>query len=52
MTRILTWIDDRTGVLRLTLHDAGYDWAFLSAGTPGTSEPPPGTVLDSGSDTC
>ena len=30
----------------------GYDWAFLSAGTPGTAEPPAGTVLDSGSDSC
>ena len=45
-------IEHNFGVLRLTLHDTGYDWAFLSAGTPGTSEPPAGTVLDSGSDTC
>ena len=43
---------DTFGVLKLTLHDNGYDWAFLSAGTPGTAEPPAGTVLDSGSDTC
>jgi hypothetical protein len=45
-------IEHNFGVLRLTLHDTGYDWAFLSAGTPGTSEAPAGTVLDSGSDTC
>ena len=45
-------IEHNFGVLRLTLHDTGYDWAFLSAGTPGTSEPPAGTVLDSGSDIC
>jgi hypothetical protein len=45
-------IEHNFGVLRLTLHDTGYDWAFLSAGTPGTPEPPAGTVLDSGSDTC
>ena len=45
-------IEHNFGVLKLTLHDTGYDWAFLSAGTPGTSEPAAGTVLDSGSDTC
>ena len=45
-------IEHNFGVLRLTLHDTGYDWAFLSAGTPGTAEPPAGTVLDSGSDGC
>ncbi|HVW34620.1 MAG TPA: metallophosphoesterase [Acidimicrobiia bacterium] len=45
-------IERNFGVLRLTLHDGGYDWAFLSAGTPGTAEPPAGTVLDSGSDGC
>jgi len=45
-------IEHNFGVLRLTLHDGGYDWAFLSAGTPGTSEPAAGTVLDSGTDSC
>jgi hypothetical protein len=43
---------DGLGVLELQLHPDGYDWAFLSAGTPGTAEPPPGTVLDSGHDSC
>jgi hypothetical protein len=45
-------VEHNFGALRLTLHDTGYDWAFLSAGTPGTAEPPAGTVLDSGSDAC
>jgi acid phosphatase type 7 len=45
-------IEHNFGVLKLTLHGTGYDWAFLSAGTPGTAEPPAGTVLDSGRDTC
>jgi len=45
-------IDHNWGVLELRLRNDGYDWAFLSAGTPGTSEPPAGTVLDSGHDTC
>ena len=45
-------IEHNFGVLKLTLHDSGYDWAFLSAGTPGTPEPPAGTVLDSGRDSC
>ena len=40
------------GVLRLELHPTGYDWQFLSAGTPGTVEAKAGTVLDNGSDTC
>jgi acid phosphatase type 7 len=41
-------IDGTWGVLRLTLHQESYDWQFLSAGTPGTSETPAGTVLDEG----
>jgi alkaline phosphatase len=45
-------IEHNWGVLELGLRSDGYDWSFLSAGTPGTAEPPPGTVLDSGSDTC
>ena len=45
-------IEHNWGVLELQLHADGYDWAFLSAGTPGTAEPPAGTVLDSGHDTC
>jgi acid phosphatase type 7 len=45
-------IEHNWGVLELRLHSDGYDWAFLSAGTPGTSEPPAGTVLDSGHDSC
>ncbi|MCA1841627.1 MAG: metallophosphoesterase [Actinobacteria bacterium] len=45
-------IEHNWGVLELKLHPDGYDWAFLSAGTPGTAEPPAGTVLDSGHDTC
>ena len=40
------------GALRLSLHPTGYDWQFLSAGTPSSGEPKAGTVLDSGSDTC
>ena len=45
-------IQHNYGVLRLSLHPAGYDWEFLSAGMDGSSEPKAGTVLDSGSDTC
>ncbi|MGH9021487.1 MAG: metallophosphoesterase [Acidimicrobiia bacterium] len=45
-------IEHNFGVLELTLRVDGYDWSFLSAGTPGTSEPPAGTILDSGQDTC
>ena len=45
-------IEHNWGVLKLTLHPDGSDWAFLSAGTPGSAEPPAGTVLDSGHDTC
>jgi hypothetical protein len=45
-------IEHNWGVLELDLHSNGYDWEFLSAGTPGTPEPPAGTVLDSGHDTC
>ena len=45
-------IEHNCGLLKVTLHPDGYDWSFLSAGTPGTSEPAPGTVLDSGHDTC
>ena len=45
-------IEHNWGVLELKLHPDGYDWAFLSAGTPGTAEPPAGTVLDSGHDSC
>jgi len=45
-------IEHNWGVLQLKLHPDGYDWAFLSAGTPGTAEPPAGTVLDSGHDSC
>jgi alkaline phosphatase len=45
-------IEHNWGVLELRLEADGYDWAFLSAGTPGTSEPPAGTVLDSGHDSC
>src|SRR5207248_9942075 len=37
-------------VLRLALHPTGYEWEFLSSGTPGT--PSAGTPLDKGSDTC
>ena len=43
-------IDRKYGVLRLALHPTGYDWQFLSAGTPGS--PSAGTPLDQGSDTC
>ena len=43
-------IDRKYGVLKLELHPTGYDWEFLSAGTPGT--PSAGTPLDQGSDTC
>jgi alkaline phosphatase len=45
-------IEHNWGALKLTLQADGYDWSFLSAGTPGTAEPPAGTVLDSGHDTC
>ena len=45
-------IEHNWGVLKLELHNDGYDWSFLSAGTPGTTEPTPGTVLDSGHDSC
>jgi hypothetical protein len=45
-------IERNYGALRLVLHPSGYDWQFLSAGTPGAGEPAPGTVLDKGSDTC
>jgi hypothetical protein len=45
-------VDNNFGVLKMVLHDGSYDWQFLSAGTPGTNEHPPGNVLDSGSDTC
>ena len=41
--------DGQFGVLKLTLHPNGYDWDFLSSGSPG--EQPAGTVLDHGSDT-
>ncbi|HEV7535545.1 MAG TPA: metallophosphoesterase, partial [Acidimicrobiia bacterium] len=43
-------IERNYGALRLALHPTGYDWQFLSAGTPG--EPKAGSVLDSGTDTC
>jgi alkaline phosphatase len=43
-------IDKTYGVLRLALHPTGYDWKFLSSGTPG--EPAAGTVLDKGTDSC
>ncbi|HKN39653.1 MAG TPA: metallophosphoesterase [Acidimicrobiia bacterium] len=43
-------IDRKYGVLRLALHPTGYDWEYLSSGTPGT--PAAGTALDKGSDTC
>jgi calcineurin-like phosphoesterase family protein len=45
-------IEHNWGVLELRLRSDGYDWSFLSAGTPGTAEPPAGTVLDSGTDSC
>jgi hypothetical protein len=41
--------DGQFGVLKLTLRPNGYDWDFLSSGSPG--EQPAGTVLDHGTDT-
>jgi hypothetical protein len=40
--------DGQFGVLKLTLRPNGYDWDFLSSGSPG--EQPAGTVMDHGSD--
>jgi hypothetical protein len=47
-----TRVDNTFGLLKMVLHSGSYDWQFLSAGTPGTNEPPAGTVLDAGSDIC